>query len=432
MKPRALIVLGVVTAALVGGAYLSQRSAGPGGAAFEPRPLAPELEGAINDASRVTITRGERSLVLERREAGWVVASKDGYPAQVEAVKQVLMALARARLVEAKTSNPANFARVGVDDPPTGKGTLVKVEDGSGRALATVVLGDGAGPAGREQSVVFVRTGSPGRAYLARAEGQATLSFQPDPMSFVERTLFQVDRQRVRRVTIERPGEPPVRLLRESKEQAEPVLEGMPAGRELKYPGVVGQVAGALSFVSISDVLSAGSVDWEKDLKATARFETFDGLVVTVRSAERDGTIWSAIEASMAEGWPERAVSEAVWEARRRVEAEARAGGVEGEGPPAAAPDAGALARAEEEARAGAEAELAKLREEIESINGKTRGWAFDLSPWRAEQLTAGMEYFLRAVETPAPSPTEEPAGLPPPPAGLPLPPAGLPPPPGG
>lgn len=425
MKGRGLIILGVVTAALAAAAYVAQRGAGPSAGSFESRPLAPELEASVNDAARITITQQERSLVLERREQGWVVASKDGYPAQFGPIKELLLTLARARLVEGKTARAENFARMGLDEPPTGKGTLVKVEDGSGRSLATVVLGNTSGPAGRESSMVFVRTGALDRAYVARAEGQGSLWFHPDPMSYVERTLFQVDRPRVRLVTIERPGEPAVRLTRASKDQAEPVLEGMPAGRELKYPGVAGQVAGALSYVSISDVASAGSVDWEKNLKGIARFETFDGLVVTVKSASRDGVIWSSIEASMAEGWESRAEEEAVSAARARVEAEAKAKAPEGEGPPAAAPDAEALAKAEEEARAKAREDLKKLREEIESINGKTRGWAFDLSSWRAEQLTAGMEYFLKAVETPAAAPKgEEPAGLPPPPAGLPPPPA--------
>jgi len=416
MKPKSLIVLTAVTVVLVGVAALSQRGGSPSAGVFHPQPLAPGLDARLNDAARVTMGKGERTLILERRGEGWVVASKDGYPAQFEQVKQVLLVLAQAHLVDPMTTNAARFDRLGLDDPPGGKGTRIVVEDGSGAALATVVLGNTAGPPGKEQSEAFARTGALERAFLARGEGSATLSFDPDPMSFIERTLFQLDRLRVREVVIERPGETPVRLSRQTRDQAEPALEPMPAGRELKYPGVLGQVAGALSYVSINDVASAASIDFEKGLKATARFTTFDGLSLTVRSADLGGVTWSAIAAAMAEGWEERAVVEALAEARKRAEDEARAALPEGQGPAAPAIDPEAHASAERDARAKADEDLKKLRAEIESINAKVAGWAFDLSEWRAEQLTAGLGYFLKAVEATPPPAFEEPVGLPPPP----------------
>lgn len=429
MKPKALIILGAVTAALVGVAIVTQRTGAPPAGVFHPQPLAPGLDARLNDATRIVMTKAERALTLERKGEGWVVASKDGYPAQFEPIKQLLLVLAQTQLVEPKTANEAHFGRLGVDDPPGGQGNRLEVSDASGAALATVVLGNTAGPPGKEQSEAFVRTGALDRAFLARAAGQAALAFDPDPMSFIERTLFQVDRPRVREVVIERPGEPPVRLARQARDQAEPTLDGMPAGRELKYPGVLGQAAGALSYVSITDVAGAAAVDFEKNLKAMARFTTFDGLVLTIRSAEKDGVVWSSIEAAMEEGWEGRAADEAAAEARRRLEneAKAKAQGPDLEAPSAEVPavDQEALAKAEQEARAGADADLKARRDEIESINAKVRGWAFDLSSWRSEQLTAGLEYFLKAVEAPpAPPPAfEEPVGLPPPPMGLPPPP---------
>lgn len=432
MKPKTLLVLTGLTAALVGAALLTQRG-GTAPPAFTPAPLAPGLADRLNDAASITIARGESSLRLERRPGAegaqaWALASKHGYPARFEPVKELLVALSEARKTEEKTRNPARYADIGVDEPPKGSGTLVTVADASGATLVSLVLGNTMGPAGKEQTAAFVRPAGQEQSFLARVE-QGRLSVNTDPLDWIDRQILALDRPRVSSLVITQADGSSVRLSRATRDQAEPTLEGIPAGRELKFPGITGQAAGALSFVSVEDVRPASEIDPAGG--AAAVFRTFDGLVLTVTSVPKDGKTWSLFRAEADENLLAGAADRAADEAARRLNDQAAAQAAsqdQSAGPVAPAPvDPEALKKAQDEARAAAQADVQRVRDEIQTINRVTAGWAFDLGSWRVENLTARMDFFLREP-TPAPPPIEPqaPQGLPPPAA-----PAGLPPPPG-
>jgi hypothetical protein len=454
MKPKTLMILAGVTAALVGLAVVTQRGGAARTSAFAPAPLAPGLAESINDAARLTLRKGDREVVLERRAGteagagtgaadGWVVASKGGYPARFQPVKELLVSLSQARKVEEKTKNPARYADIGVDEPPEGGGTLVTVEGPGGTALASLVLGNAAGPAGKEQTVAFVRPAGQEQSFLARAADQGRLSASVDAMDWIERQVLTLDRPRVSSVVITQKDGSSVRLTRASRDQAEPTLEGVPPGRELKFPGIAGQAVGVLSFVSIDDVRPAGGLDRGGEGVSTAEFRTFDGLVLTLTNVPADGKTWSIIEASADEAvlaaLPENAAQEARVTLEREAAAKASEPAPGGEAGPAAAPavDAEALTKAQDAARAAAADQAKGVRDEAAKINRAAGGWAFDLGSWRVENLTARMAYFLKEPPPDAPDPPNSPnppdtpaapgPGLPPPPGGLPPPPASTP-----
>ena len=47
----------------------------------------------------------------------WTVAERANYPADVSKLRKLLLALSDAKIVEEKTSNPASYAIIGVEDP---------------------------------------------------------------------------------------------------------------------------------------------------------------------------------------------------------------------------------------------------------------------------------------------------------------------------
>ncbi len=49
--------------------------------------------------------------------ADWTVAQRGDYPADVSKVRKLVLALSDAKIVEQKTSNPANYSVIGVEDP---------------------------------------------------------------------------------------------------------------------------------------------------------------------------------------------------------------------------------------------------------------------------------------------------------------------------
>ena len=121
----ALVVLGAV--ALL--AQYDPQPPAPGGGL-----LLPDLGGDLDRITEVsvigagsqpvaTLTRGE--------DGGWSVAEKDSYPADVEKVRQTLIGLAEARIVEPKTANPDFYDRLGVEG----------VEDDAAGGVAVMLTG---------------------------------------------------------------------------------------------------------------------------------------------------------------------------------------------------------------------------------------------------------------------------------------------------
>ena len=64
--------------------------------------LLPGLTAALNDIEQVEISKaGNETVATLRRGAdGWSVDEKDGYPADIAKIRQALVALGKARIVE--------------------------------------------------------------------------------------------------------------------------------------------------------------------------------------------------------------------------------------------------------------------------------------------------------------------------------------------
>ena len=78
---------------------------------------------------------GAAPVVTVHKVAGqWAVAERDDYPADIAKLRRLLFALGDAKIVEEKTSSPANFSIIGVEDPS---------QPGAMSAQVTVAARDG-------------------------------------------------------------------------------------------------------------------------------------------------------------------------------------------------------------------------------------------------------------------------------------------------
>ncbi len=93
--------------------------------------LLPSLAGEMNAVTAVTIRKGgsSSSLTVHKTADQWTVAERNDYPADVAKLRKVLMALSDAKIVEEKTSDPARYPVIGVEDPaqPGATGTEITV-----------------------------------------------------------------------------------------------------------------------------------------------------------------------------------------------------------------------------------------------------------------------------------------------------------------
>lgn len=377
MNARVLVGLAVALVVLVGLAVLGER----GGTANGPTTnslFLPGLESKLNQVDRVEVVRGGKEPVatLLRKEDNWVVAEKDQYPADIAKVREVLLGLAQAHIVEQKTSNPEYYDRLGVEsvDTPKAGGTELTLRAGD-TTLAAITVGSEAGNGYR-----YVRRSEDAPSYLV----DKPLEVPREGAKWVVPDIVDVGGDRVRQVTIAHSNGEPLTISKTSPTQQNFTVEGVPEGRELQYPGVANVTGSALRELRLEDVAAA---DASSDAEVTATFRTFDGLVVTVRGAEEGDEPWIEVEASVEASLAD-SLSTGAQQAADAKPAEAASSDPDAA---AAADDTGADGKGD---AAGPDPQA-----EADAINARVHGWRYRIASYQYNQMTRRMEDMLKAVD---------------------------------
>lgn len=410
MKVGTLLLLTVGAGGILAGAVWLSGARTAAVAPTQGANLVPGLLERVNDASAITITgpgsAGPRVTELRRGDDGsWSLLldnSEQGprFPIRADKVRETLIALAEARIREEKTSNPANYARLGVQDVDLNaqgaEGTpgvpfqsrSIVVRDAKGAEMASIIVGmqatqvGGADRAGSGRAGTFVRRAKAPTALLVEVErgfGPGGLIVDVDPSVWLAREIANIDRDRLASIDIRRSDSDPeaVRASR-ADEKAVALTLNVPEGKQSKGEGALSPLLSLFSLLTLDDVRPA-----KAELTAQAGGEvvttvgrTFDGLTITVRQTKIDNAWWARVEASFSDPADSAA--------------------------PAADPE-GVKARP---ARKSAE----EVQREVEKINARTKGWEFKLPEFKGNQLATKLSELL---EDPAaqPSPPSGPAG---------------------
>lgn len=84
-------------------------------------------------------TPGQPTIRARRDGKDWTLASKDGYPASGETIRQLLRSLADARLLEEKSASPENRERMGLSDQGKGQASRITLERGDAPPLVLLL-----------------------------------------------------------------------------------------------------------------------------------------------------------------------------------------------------------------------------------------------------------------------------------------------------
>ncbi|WP_149535684.1 DUF4340 domain-containing protein [Siccirubricoccus phaeus] len=306
MQRRHLLLLGGAAAASVAAALLltpqkvEHATLPNGGLAF------PGLADRLQGAARIEVRKPDATLVLQRQGEAWVLPEKSGYPARPEKVREALMGLTELRLVEPRTSDPAQLERLGLDDPakPGSTALLLRVLDGAGAPLVELVVGRRrVRTQGNLPESVYVRRPNETQSWLA--EGR--LALDADPQLWIDRDIANFPAERVRSLAVTRPGEAPLRLAREDAPDAKLRL-AEPAGQATDEVAVE-EVARAFEYLTFLDVMKAAEMPGEA--LGEGRFGLSEGLAVTVTAAKRGEDVWVRL---VAEGGEAAAGLNARWQ----------------------------------------------------------------------------------------------------------------------
>ncbi len=277
MNSRTLIALLASLAVLVALAIavsLSQRPVITSGG-----PFLPGFREQLNDVSRIVVRTAGNSTVatLERREDGWIVAERNGYPADIGKIRNNLIALADAKLLEEKTSNPEMYSRLKVEDIDKDTAAGVGLDITVGDKTTGIIVGT-TGVGGGERAYARL-TGQPASWLISGA-----LDISREPAEWLDRMIADIPGKRVQAVTITHPDGAVLRIEKDAPEAADFKVAGLSTGRELAFPGVGNALGGALAELRLDSVEPAAGFAPGAIKPVTARFETFDGLVVQADS----------------------------------------------------------------------------------------------------------------------------------------------------
>ncbi len=388
MKTRTFFVLLVVTLAVVAAALFAfQKNRASTAAPDLPDSFFPYLLGKVNDVARITLESSEGKVTVERQDGHWVLPEKSSYPAKFETVKKAIVGLTRLKPLEEKTRNPEFFAKLGVEGvgkPQDGK-SEDKAQDGKagkpvskqvtlfdkdGNALASLIVGKSNSRSGKPS--YYVRRPEEQQAWMVGGD----LDLAGQPKGWLDTEILRLDHKRVSAVTLKDPGGEVLDLRKPGPDDATFQVKGIPEGRELKYPTVTNPLGSALEYLNLEDVTKAGEVNSGSTPKGTAEFRTFDGLVVTVSLAEKEGKVWAKFDARYEE--PEKP---AAGESQEKSSEETAA--KEGEPAPPEkkkAPDPEAI------------------RKEASGLHDRLSPWAFQIPQYKADQFTKRMEDLLKKL----------------------------------
>ena len=351
----ALVVLGAV--ALL--AQYDPQPPAPGGGLLLPG-LGEDLD-RISQVSVVGAGSDPVATLVRSEDGSWSVADKDGYPADAEKVRQTLISLAEARIVEPKTANPDFYDRLGVED----------VEDEAAGGLAVTLTG-----ADTPVNVIVGDTEGTSQVYIREADQAQSFLVDRNPDAGSETTdwlapeILAIPGSRMARVTVIHPDGETVSVSKADSDQSNFDVEGIPPGRELQYASVANVMGNVLSNLNLQDVEPRTETD---EPVTVTEFVTFDGLAITAESVEREDEPWVAL----------------------RVEYRPPAEEPETEDDPVQEADV-ANAAGEVEDEVEADVEGTDVATEALALDQRLSPWRYRIASYQFDQMTRRLDDLLR------------------------------------
>ena len=285
-RQRFIALLIAAVLAIVGAMYLSTQRNLPrnvhGGA------FLPALPNAIGSITTLTVRKGSATpaVTLQKQGDRWTVKERADYPADFSKLRRLLLALSDAKIIEEKTSNPANFPIIGVDDPSLpsagGAGIDITAQDGK----HTAIIGKSAGEGN------FARRGGEKQSYLIAP----AIAVDAEPRSWIDARLVDIPAANIQRIELKPAQGPAYTVHRIKQNEPDFALDGVPAGRKALEPASLGPSPTTYSNLTAEDVAPAGGIDFSKPVVAAVTLA--DGSTLTFTGAVSGDKRWVQLASS--------------------------------------------------------------------------------------------------------------------------------------
>ncbi len=369
--------------------------------------LVPDLEAHVNDIDKVVFTgAGSKPIAtITRSDHGWSIAEKDGYPADTGKLREFVLKLASATVLEKKTSDKGKYGELGVRDVSDKDAKGVEVElDGGGKPVKLIV-----GVPDSRASGTFVRRVGDAQSLLVSGR----LSADKKTSDWLRKSLVDIPEKRIADVTITHPDGKVVHVHKNAEGDANFSLADVPKGREPGAQYTINGVSSTLGGLRFDDVLPAKDA-MPDDKAVKARYETFDGLVVDVTAWNDKGTDYAQFKATLDSDRADQHIdaeqADAKAKASAATSADNKASTEDGTSGTPATHDANAAAGEVASAKPLAVTDPAKdranrlvgLNKEIADLNKRFDGWTYVLPSYKYADIDKSEEDLLKAPEAKA------------------------------
>ncbi len=369
MNNQKLTILGVVAAVMLSWAiaqsyWANRKPSMPDVPQYLIQGLPQEKIAAIDltlDKDKVRLVRGAK---------GFLVETKDNYPAKTSEINSILAACLDLKPAELKTDNKANHADLGVTDE-TARYKVI-LQDAESKTLAGFWLSK----PHEQTSEVYVRPVDSDKVYRVSENNWPYMS----PMDFVEKELTNPNRDEIVKVTVTVPDGA---YVLNKPDQGNISLDKMPEGKQFKgseYRTVFEALAG----LYLDDVQKES--DKTSDLKFDSTYvaQLKDTTQYTLAIAKKDEKYYAKCDAAFLDTTDvtiDRTAKDSEEELKKK------------------------------------EAKLL-ARDKAVAFSAKHKGWIYTIPSYKAQSLTKKMADLLEDIKkeepkTDAPKPAEAPVAVP-------------------
>ncbi len=300
MRTRSLIILTIVGFGIGAGGYLLS-DVGPlpiSGTQQTGRLLFPDLTARLTGARQIIITQQGKTLrIVLSADGRWGIADRHDYPARIDRIRELLTGLTELRVMEARTADPTQWHRLGVDNPADAgsSASLLRILDADGSPLLELIVGRRRMRVqGNVPESVYVRRPDENQSWLA--EGR--LPVDADNQLWLDRDIANIPGARVMRVEVTRDaGTPPATESLVITRNADGALT-VPSPAE--HPALdtyrLEDTARAFEMLAFIDVAPAAQAPQHR--VGTSVFTLDNGVRITAQVTKRDDEVWVQLAAS--------------------------------------------------------------------------------------------------------------------------------------
>lgn len=286
MSARAVAVLAALLLLLGGAALLYQRQQAaqrPQNTAVLGKPVLKGLQAA--EVATIRITEPKSTLTVERKDDGWVIRERDGFPADVAKVRELVIKLLELKVGQSAPLGEKDRARLNLDD----SGIQVELDARDGKPLGKLVVGkkyfkrEVENPEKAPADGRFVAV--PGEAGTAYIVSDPLLQASTKSADWIDRTSFQVEKVKTLEVRF---ADGSGWQIERSADNADWKLAGAKPGEKLDI-GRANAASYSLSLLELADVAPKDIKDTGLDKPTLIDATTLDGLTYEIRVGKAEG-----------------------------------------------------------------------------------------------------------------------------------------------